>query len=125
LDEIDSLQDEVLISVLRQLRSGFSNRPHGFPWSLLPPSFWLPSSVEFWRQHGEPLMKSAPYPEIAPHLVLLTFLHRVVNGGGRLDREYAIGSGHMDLLLTYGKSLSEPQVFFVVAVDPAMRNLRR
>jgi len=50
----------------------------------------LEAFLEFWRQHGEPLFKSTPYPEIAPHLVLMAFLHRVVNGGGTLEREYAI-----------------------------------
>ncbi len=34
LDEIDALRDEVLLSVLRQLRSGYSGRPTGFPQSL-------------------------------------------------------------------------------------------
>jgi hypothetical protein len=34
LDEIDALRDEVLVSVLRQLRSGFRNRPERFPVSL-------------------------------------------------------------------------------------------
>ncbi len=34
IDEIDSLKDEVLISILRQLRSGYSNRPKSFPQSL-------------------------------------------------------------------------------------------
>ncbi len=34
LDEIDSLEDEMLVSVLRQLRSGFLRRPEGFPWAL-------------------------------------------------------------------------------------------
>lgn len=61
----------------------------------------LEAFVAFWRQHGEPLMKAAPYHEVAPHLVLQAFLDRVANGGGRVDREYAIGSGRMDLLLTY------------------------
>jgi hypothetical protein len=56
----------------------------------------------FWRQHGEPLLNSASYHEIAPHLVLMAFLHRVINGGGSLDREYAIGSDRMDLCLRYG-----------------------
>jgi len=56
----------------------------------------------FWRQHGQPLLKSAHYHEIAPHLVLMAFLHRVVNGEGTLEREYAIGSGRMDLCLRYG-----------------------
>ena len=63
----------------------------------------LESFLEFWRQHGEPLFKSTPYPEIAPHLVLMAFLHRVVNGGGTLEREYAIGSGRMDICLRYGQ----------------------
>lgn len=31
LDEIDALQDQTLISVLRQLRDGYYNRPEGFP----------------------------------------------------------------------------------------------
>jgi len=34
IDEIDSLQNETLISVLRQLRDGFPNRPHNFPLSV-------------------------------------------------------------------------------------------
>ncbi|MGB5737423.1 MAG: AAA-like domain-containing protein [Thiohalocapsa sp.] len=62
----------------------------------------LGAFLSFWRQHGEPLLGSAPYHEIAPHLVLMAFLHRVVNGEGTLEREYAIGSGRMDLCLRYG-----------------------
>ena len=69
----------------------------------LNPQALLDSFLDFWRQHGEPLFKSTPYPEIAPHLVLMAFLHRVVNGGGTLEREYAIGSGRMDICLRYGK----------------------
>lgn len=34
--------------------------------------------------------------------MLIAFLHRVVNGGGTLEREYAIGSGQMNLYLRYG-----------------------
>jgi type II secretory pathway predicted ATPase ExeA len=62
----------------------------------------LHAFLAFWRQHGEPLLRSAPYHEIAPHLVLMAFLHRVVNAGGTLDREYAIGMGRMDLCVRYG-----------------------
>jgi hypothetical protein len=69
--------------------------------NLLPTEL-LRAFLDFWRQHGEPLLKSAPYHEIAPHLVLMAFLHRVVNGGGSLEREYAIGSGRMDICLRYG-----------------------
>ncbi len=34
LDEIDALFDDALISVLRQLRSGYDHRPRGFPQSV-------------------------------------------------------------------------------------------
>ena len=62
----------------------------------------LESFLTFWRQHGQPLLKSVHYHEIAPHIVLMAFLHRVVNGGGSLEREYAIGSRRMDVCLRYG-----------------------
>ncbi|MDJ0676172.1 MAG: ATP-binding protein [Calothrix sp. MO_167.B42] len=61
----------------------------------------LAAFIKFWRQHGEPLLRSTSYHEIAPHIVLMAFLHRVVNGGGTLEREYAIGSDRMDLCLRY------------------------
>ncbi|MEL6462239.1 MAG: AAA family ATPase [Cyanobacteria bacterium J06621_15] len=64
----------------------------------------LEAFIKFWRQHGEPLLGSTGYHEIAPHLVLMAFLHRVVNGGGTLEREYAIGSDRMDLCLKYGST---------------------
>ncbi|NTW01850.1 MAG: ATP-binding protein [Oscillochloris sp.] len=62
----------------------------------------LEAFVAFWRQHGEPLLGTAPYAEIAPHIVLMAFLHRVANGGGSIEREYAIGRDRMDLCLRYG-----------------------
>ena len=47
------------------------------------------------------MLRTASYHEIAPHLVLMAFLHRVVNGEGVIEREYAIGAGRMDLHLRY------------------------
>jgi hypothetical protein len=73
------------------------------PEGALDPEILLTSFLDFWRRHGEPLLKSAPYHEIAPHLVMMAFLHRVVNGGGTLEREYAIGTRRMDLCLRYGE----------------------
>ncbi|MEO1375353.1 MAG: AAA-like domain-containing protein [Cyanobacteria bacterium J06635_10] len=61
----------------------------------------LEAFIKFWRQHGEPLLNSTSYHEVAPHIVLMAFLHRVVNGGGTLEREYAIGRDRMDLCLRY------------------------
>ncbi|MFL0658497.1 ATP-binding protein [Cylindrospermopsis raciborskii UAM/DH-MRr] len=91
----------------------------------LNPQILLNSFLEFWRQHGEPLLKSAPYHEIAPHLVLMAFLHRVVNGGGTLEREYAIGSGRMDICLRYGKVVMgmELKVWRERKSDPLIKGL--
>ncbi len=62
----------------------------------------LDNFLAFWRRHGQALLGSAPYAEIAPHLVMMAYLDRVANAGGTLEREYAIGSGRMDLCLRYG-----------------------
>jgi hypothetical protein len=71
------------------------------PDSRLDPAKLLEAFLAFWRQHGQPLLKSTHYHEIAPHLVLMAFLHRVVNAGGTIEREYAIGTGRMDLCVRY------------------------
>jgi len=84
----------------------------------------LASFLDFWRQHGEPLLRSAPYHEVAPHLVLMAFLHRVVNGGS-IEREYAIGSGRMDLCLRHvGETLAiELKVWRPGRPDPQAKGL--
>jgi type II secretory pathway predicted ATPase ExeA len=68
----------------------------------LDPNKLLESFLAFWRQHGQPLLGSVHYHEIAPHIVLLAFLHRVANSGGTIEREYAIGTRRMDVCLRYG-----------------------
>jgi hypothetical protein len=61
----------------------------------------LEAFLAFWLRHGEALLGSSPYHEAAPHLVLMAFLHRVVNGGGHIDREDAIGAKRLDLCVEY------------------------
>ncbi|MCK9902155.1 AAA family ATPase [Frankia sp. Cpl3] len=62
----------------------------------------LTAFAEFWAEHGRALAAKQPdYHEIAPHIVLMGFLQRIVNGGGFVDREYGIGSGRIDLLLRW------------------------
>ncbi|WGS75273.1 AAA family ATPase [Pseudanabaena galeata] len=91
------------------------------------PDRLLEAFLLFWRQHGEPLFDSTPYPEIAPHIVLMAFLHRVVNGGGTLEREYAIGSGRMDICLRYGKTTlaMELKVWRDKKPDPIKEGLKQ
>jgi hypothetical protein len=72
------------------------------PDGTLNPAKLLDAFLAFWRQHGQPLLKSVHYHEIAPYIVLMAFLHRVVNGGSSLECEYTIGTRRMDVCLRYG-----------------------
>jgi hypothetical protein len=94
---------------------------------ILNVDWLLTAFLEFWLQHGEALLKSASYPEIAPHLVLMAFLHRVINGGGSLEREYAIGRDRMDLCLRYGevKLGIEIKVWRDKKADPVTKGLEQ
>ena len=55
----------------------------------------------FWIEHGEVLAHKQVYHEVAPQLVLMAFLQRVVNGGGYIDREYGVSRGRIDLLVRW------------------------
>ena len=55
----------------------------------------------FWCQHAEHFLDRQPYSEAAAQLIFMAFLQRVVNGGGFIDREYAVGSGRIDLCVRW------------------------
>ena len=61
----------------------------------------LDEFAAFWREHGEVLTAGLSYHEVAPQLVLMAWLQRIVNGGGYIDREYGVGRGRIDLLLRW------------------------
>jgi hypothetical protein len=56
----------------------------------------------FWAWNSEIWEEKADYTEAFPHLLLMAFLQRVVNGGGRIEREYAAGRERVDLTIEYG-----------------------
>jgi len=56
---------------------------------------------KFWRRHSERWEEKADYTEAFPHLLLMAFLQRVLNGGGNIERDCAAGSGRMDLGIEY------------------------
>jgi uncharacterized protein YktA (UPF0223 family) len=55
----------------------------------------------FWRENSEMWEEKMSYTEAFPHLLLMAFLQRVLNGGGQIEREYAAGRGRMDLFVEY------------------------
>ena len=56
---------------------------------------------EFFREHSEHWVERFDYKEAGPQLLLQAFLQRVVNGGGRIHREYGLGRGRTDLLVEW------------------------
>ncbi|MEN0003276.1 MAG: AAA-like domain-containing protein [Bacteroidota bacterium] len=55
----------------------------------------------FFRQHSEHWIERFDYKEAGPQLLLQAFLQRIVNGGGRIEREYGFGRGRTDLFVEY------------------------
>lgn len=58
--------------------------------------------IQFWRRNGEVLLRGMRFQEAAPHLVFMAFLQRIVNAGGVIEREFALGTKRADLFLKYG-----------------------
>ena len=55
----------------------------------------------FFREHSEHWVERFDYREAGPQLLLQAFLQRIVNGGGRIEREYGLGRGRTDLLVIW------------------------
>ena len=55
----------------------------------------------FFREHSEHWVERFDYREAGPQLLLQAFLQRIVIGGGRIEREYGLGRGRIDLLILW------------------------
>ncbi len=53
----------------------------------------------FFRENAESWIERFDYKEAGPHLLMQAFLQRIINGGGRVDREYGLGRRRTDLLI--------------------------
>ena len=61
----------------------------------------LAAFQEFFRAHSEHWVERFQYKEAGPQLLLQAFLQRIVNSGGRIEREYGLGRRRTDLLLVW------------------------
>ena len=61
----------------------------------------LTSFTEFYRENSAIWLDKFDYKESGPHLFTMAFLQRIINGGGKIHREYALGTGRVDLLITW------------------------
>ena len=65
----------------------------------------LEKFTQFYRENSAAWLADAVYKESAPHIILMAFLQRVINGGGNIHREYALGRKRVDLLVTWPQTL--------------------
>jgi len=56
---------------------------------------------EFFRQHSRSWEERFQYKEAGPQLLMQAFLQRILNSGGRVEREYGFGRGRTDLFVSW------------------------
>ena len=61
----------------------------------------LTAFQEFFREHSEHWLERFQYREAGPQLLLQALLQRIVNSGGRIEREYGLGRMRTDLLIVW------------------------
>ncbi len=56
---------------------------------------------EFWREEGHRVARGFHYLRAGPHLTMMAFLQRIVHDAGRIEREYGLGRGAVDLIIHF------------------------
>ncbi|MBI2925233.1 MAG: ATP-binding protein [Verrucomicrobia bacterium] len=69
---------------------------------------------QFFREHSEHWVERFQYKEAGPQLLLQAFLQRIINCGGRIEREYGLGRGRTDLMVLW--PVPRPQQSAVIEV---------
>ncbi len=80
--------------------------PHETAWFVEDGQLLMDQLMEsfqsFFRESSEHWVGRFDYKEAGPQLLLQAFLQRVVNAGGRIEREYGLGRMRTDLLVEWG-----------------------
>ena len=61
----------------------------------------LTAFQQFFREHSEHWVERFDYKEAGPQLLVQAFLQRIINSGGRIEREYGLGRKRTDLLIIW------------------------
>ncbi|MBW7877500.1 MAG: ATP-binding protein [Candidatus Cloacimonetes bacterium] len=82
------------------LQHGMAFEPHWYelPDGKLNYKKLMDEFVQFWREHGQIEFYAL---EVTPHTLFMAWLQRLVNGGGIIHREYALGRKRLDILVTF------------------------
>ncbi len=109
---------------------------HQSAWYVLPDGRLdtvklLSAFQEFFREHSEHWVERFYYKEAGPQLLMQAFLQRVINSGGRIDREYGLGRGRTDLMVIWRyqnsvqKSVIELKILYKTLEKTVSEGLRQ
>ncbi|MEB4589834.1 AAA family ATPase [Candidatus Thiothrix sp. Deng01] len=70
----------------------------------------LAAFQQFFRENADAWIERFDYKEAGPQLLMQAFLQRIINGGGRINREYGLGRKRTDLFIEW--PLDEEQGFY-------------
>ncbi|MDP2419384.1 MAG: ATP-binding protein [Hydrogenophaga sp.] len=70
----------------------------------------LAAFQQFFREHSDAWIDGFSFKEAGPQLLMQAFLQRIVNGGGRINREYGLGRKRTDLFIEW--PIDEAQGYF-------------
>ncbi|MBU1487728.1 AAA-like domain-containing protein, partial [bacterium] len=68
----------------------------------------LTAFQKFYRRNSDAWLEKFDFREVGRQLMLMAFLQRIINAGGTIEREMAVGNGRCDLLVEFG-----PQRFVI------------
>jgi hypothetical protein len=107
IEAANPIYREVLIRLLTQSRQ-----------ADLPERTWLrdgkldvhalvDSFFVWWRRNADALRArdTTPYREAVPQIVFMAWVQKVVNGGGEVGREFALGRGRIDLVIHFADEI--------------------
>lgn len=100
------IYQEVIPRELTSTRQGSFTQPRASffkPDGSLDMQKMLTEFTQFYRENSDISAEELLYKESGPHLLLMAYLQRIVNGGGRVQRECALGKGRVDLLVEFKK----------------------
>lgn len=85
----------------------------------------LDAFTQFFRENSQAWLEDFQYKESAPHILMLAFLQRIINGGGYIHREYALGTKRVDLLVRWKKQTFIIELKIKYSEDTLEKGLRQ
>ncbi|SFC13876.1 AAA-like domain-containing protein [Marinospirillum celere] len=84
------------VMIANQEQAWYINDDHSLNMEKLLKAF-----QQFFREHSDSWSEGFDYKEAAPQLLMQAFLQRIINGGGRISREYGLGRKRTDLFIEW------------------------